>query len=132
VNCAVYRNEAPPGIAGRWFTETSIPKVSARGASVGAGSFLREKYSMRASQLVLCHRRDYLESTEVVGMFEHVGMKPLWPVIFFLPWVSLGFAYLLASVRQWRSWSLRSRADKARNDRTHEPVGSARHGYRHT
>jgi hypothetical protein len=68
-------------------------------------------------------------------MFEHVGMKPLWPVIFFLPWVSLGFAYLLASLRQWRSWTasnrrIRAAAEKMRDDRRQQPIGGA--PYRHT
>jgi hypothetical protein len=31
-------------------------------------------------------------------MFVHVGFKPLWPVIFFLPWLLLGIAFLIESV----------------------------------
>ena len=31
-------------------------------------------------------------------MFEHAGFRPLWPVIAFLPWILLGFAYLVRSV----------------------------------
>jgi len=27
-------------------------------------------------------------------MFTHAGYRPLWPVIFFLPWIGLGIAYL--------------------------------------
>jgi hypothetical protein len=37
-------------------------------------------------------------------MFEHEGFRPLWPVIFFLPWLLLGAAYLVESVLHWRSW----------------------------
>jgi hypothetical protein len=37
-------------------------------------------------------------------MFEHEAFRPLWPVIFFLPWFFLGAAYLLESVRHRRSW----------------------------
>ena len=28
----------------------------------------------------------------------NIGFRPLWPVIFFLPWLSLGIACLVASV----------------------------------
>jgi hypothetical protein len=28
-------------------------------------------------------------------MFPHPGFRPLWPVIFFLPWLLLGAAYIL-------------------------------------
>ena len=31
-------------------------------------------------------------------MFLHAGPRPLWPVIVFLPWFLLGFAYLLESL----------------------------------
>jgi hypothetical protein len=35
-------------------------------------------------------------------MFEHVGFKPLWPVVFFLPWLLLGLALMVESVRHQR------------------------------
>jgi tetratricopeptide (TPR) repeat protein len=36
-------------------------------------------------------------------MFEHAaGIRPLWPMIFFLPGILVGFAYLGASVRKQR------------------------------
>jgi hypothetical protein len=36
-------------------------------------------------------------------MFATAGFRPLWPVIFFLPWLILGIAYLLESVRHRRA-----------------------------
>jgi hypothetical protein len=39
-------------------------------------------------------------------MVEHEGLRPLWPVIFFLPWVFVGVAYLLEAVLHRRSWTL--------------------------
>jgi hypothetical protein len=36
-------------------------------------------------------------------MFATAGLRPLWPVIFFLPWLILGIAYLLESVRHRRA-----------------------------
>ncbi len=38
-------------------------------------------------------------------MFMHAGPRPLWPIIVFLPWFLLGFAYLLESVLQRRPGS---------------------------
>jgi len=38
-------------------------------------------------------------------MFAHTGVRALWPTIFFLPWFSLGIAYLLEWLRQRRSRS---------------------------
>ena len=32
-------------------------------------------------------------------MFAHVGTKALWPTIFFLPWLSVGIAYLFQWLR---------------------------------
>ena len=43
-------------------------------------------------------------------MFVHAGFRNLWPVIFFLPWVLLSGAYLLASVLHRRVPYRRSRA----------------------
>jgi hypothetical protein len=31
-------------------------------------------------------------------MFGNIGFRPLWPVIFFLPWLFLGIAWLLESL----------------------------------
>ena len=31
-------------------------------------------------------------------MFEHTGLRPLWPVILFLPWFLVGVAYLVKSM----------------------------------
>jgi hypothetical protein len=42
-------------------------------------------------------------TVERVWMFEHEGFRPLWPVIFFLPWLLVGVGYLLESVLHWRS-----------------------------
>jgi hypothetical protein len=28
-------------------------------------------------------------------MFEHIGIRPLWPVVLFLPWFLVGVAYLV-------------------------------------
>jgi hypothetical protein len=41
-------------------------------------------------------------------MFAHAGIRALWPAVFFLPWFSLGIAYLGGSLRhrRWRSLSL--------------------------
>ena len=36
-------------------------------------------------------------------MLATAGFRPLWPVIFFLPWLILGIAYLLESVRRRRA-----------------------------
>lgn len=36
-------------------------------------------------------------------MFVHGGFRPLWPVIFFLPWFFLGVAYLLEWLRLTRN-----------------------------
>ena len=36
-------------------------------------------------------------------MFGHAGFRPLWPVIFFLPWFFLGIAYLFESVLRRRA-----------------------------
>lgn len=33
-------------------------------------------------------------------MFVHAGFRPLWPVVFFFPWLLLGIAFLLQSVRK--------------------------------
>jgi hypothetical protein len=38
-------------------------------------------------------------------MFLHAGPRPLWPVIVFLPWFLLGFAYLIESLLQRRPGS---------------------------
>lgn len=38
-------------------------------------------------------------------MFMHLGFRPLWPVIVFLPWFVLGLAYLLESLLQRRPGS---------------------------
>jgi hypothetical protein len=38
-------------------------------------------------------------------MFMHLGSRPLWPVIVFLPWFLLGLAYLLESLLQRRPGS---------------------------
>src|SRR5262245_48213558 len=35
-------------------------------------------------------------------MFAHTGFRPLWPVIFFLPWFLLGAAYILQAIAQRR------------------------------
>jgi hypothetical protein len=32
-------------------------------------------------------------------MFSHGGFRPLWPVVFFLPWLILGIMYLIDAVR---------------------------------
>ena len=36
-------------------------------------------------------------------MFEHGGFRPLWPVIFLLPWFLVGTASLLKSLRHQRN-----------------------------
>jgi hypothetical protein len=36
-------------------------------------------------------------------MFEHTAFRPLWPVIFFLPLVLVGLAFLVESMLHWRS-----------------------------
>lgn len=36
-------------------------------------------------------------------MHVHAGLRPLWPVLVFLPWVLLGVAYLLAGARVARA-----------------------------
>lgn len=36
-------------------------------------------------------------------MFEHAALRPLWPVIFFLPLVLVGLAFLVESMLHWRS-----------------------------
>jgi len=33
-----------------------------------------------------------------MSVFVHTGFRPLWPVLFFLPWFFLGVAYLVESV----------------------------------
>ena len=40
-------------------------------------------------------------------MFEHHGVRALWPAIFFLPWFLLGSAYLLESMFHPRSWLIK-------------------------
>jgi hypothetical protein len=35
-------------------------------------------------------------------MFVHAAFRPLWPVIFFLPWLFLGIAYLIEWLRRSR------------------------------
>ena len=40
-------------------------------------------------------------------MFEHHGVRALWPAIFFLPWFLLGGAYLLESMFHPRSWLIK-------------------------
>jgi hypothetical protein len=35
-------------------------------------------------------------------MFVHTGFRPLWPVIFFLPWFLLGIAYILQAIPRRR------------------------------
>ena len=38
--------------------------------------------------------------TEAIMLFfEHAGLRPLWPVIFFLPWFFVGVAYLVKAMR---------------------------------
>jgi hypothetical protein len=39
-------------------------------------------------------------------MFRHAGYRALWPVIFFLPWLLLGSAYLVEWVFNFRSRSI--------------------------
>ena len=36
-------------------------------------------------------------------MFAHSGFRPLWPVVFFLPWLLVGAAYILEALLQRRS-----------------------------
>lgn len=36
-------------------------------------------------------------------MFVHTGFRPLWPVIFFLPWFLLGAAYILQAIPRRRA-----------------------------
>ena len=36
-------------------------------------------------------------------MFAHAGFRPLWPVVFFLPWFLLGVAYIFQALLQPRS-----------------------------
>jgi hypothetical protein len=33
-------------------------------------------------------------------MFVHPGFRPSWPIVFFFPWLALGIAFLLQSVRK--------------------------------
>ena len=49
-------------------------------------------------------------------MFVHAGFRSLWPVVFFLPWVLLSGAYLLAWVLHRRVLHRRSRARLSRPD----------------
>lgn len=56
-------------------------------------------------------------------MYAHVGLRPLWPVIFFLPLVFVGVAYLLESLRHGRAWMasihrLKPAARSVRHDRS--------------
>ena len=41
-------------------------------------------------------------------MFEHAAVKPFWPVIFFLPWLVLGIAYLAEWMLDRRIRALRN------------------------
>lgn len=62
-------------------------------ARSGSSALRREYSSVRAAPcLGWMPRRKF-----GVLMFLHPGFRPLWPVIFFLPWLLLGAAYLL----QW-------------------------------
>jgi len=36
-------------------------------------------------------------------LFVEIGFKALWPVIFFVPWLFIGIAYLLAPLLRWHS-----------------------------
>src|SRR6478735_4968119 len=36
-------------------------------------------------------------------MFAHSAFRPLWPVVFFLPWLLVGAAYILEALLQRRS-----------------------------
>jgi len=51
-------------------------------------------------------------------MFAHTGYRPLWPVIFLLPWLLLGIAYLVESI-------LRRRSGAAALQRLHGTIRSA-------
>ena len=51
-------------------------------------------------------------------MFAHTGYRPLWPVIFLLPWLLLGVAYLVESI-------VRRRAGAAALQRLHGTMRSA-------
>jgi hypothetical protein len=42
---------------------------------------------------------------EEIIMFLHAGPRPLWPIIVFLPWLLLGFAYLIESLLRRRAGS---------------------------
>jgi len=39
-------------------------------------------------------------------MLAHVGLRPLWPVVLFLPWLLFGFACVLQSIRKARDSAL--------------------------
>jgi hypothetical protein len=57
-----------------------------------------ENYGAWAAALVL----SVVRREEEIRMFVHAGSRALWPVIVFLPWFLLGFAYLLESLLRRR------------------------------
>jgi hypothetical protein len=82
-----------------------ISKVSGDRASLQ-----RRIVSSRETQHVLNAARTLLlqqlafehRTSETLRMFVHTGFKAFWPAIFLLPWLFLGIAYLVESVRHRR------------------------------
>ena len=53
-------------------------------------------------------------------MFVHAGFRAFWPAIFFLPWFSVGIAYLLQGLLHRRSRSLALSLKKRSADTRHD------------
>jgi hypothetical protein len=49
-------------------------------------------------------------------MFAHAGFRPLWPVIVFVPWIFLGFAFLMRALRNLPISAARGRASTLRRE----------------
>jgi hypothetical protein len=57
-----------------------------------------ESRAPRRVPLVLRHQQSKSSDTNML-MLAHSAARPLWPVVFFVPWLLLGVSYLIEAVR---------------------------------
>src|SRR5215469_11397685 len=89
-------------------------KVSGRRRPVGIGGFPPLKEGVRAASAVFFCPSTTLRTSTSTVMVPHSVYRPLWPLIFFIPWLFMGGAYLgewvlHRSLRSIRIPSVRSR-----------------------
>ena len=57
--------------------------------------------------------------------FQHAGLRPLWPVVLFLPWLFVGFAYLVTAMLQGKKESGALSAPVSKSSRREAGMGLA-------